>query len=189
MNTVWIIILTLFIYHLIGIIALLIIDAKGADDEDFMCIYITGLFGVVFLLIKAIAAKIRRRRKQKYGAIVRRIADERGEFEGVLCRHKDLPYFENSNNWELVKRYPLPEDIFEGYYVKSETGEKIYRGYTLRNVTQQEIEEVKNERNCFNCVHNGRECNYDSCLCKEDVCGHNIDGYSKFERNANGKRK
>jgi hypothetical protein len=100
------------------------------------------------------------------------------------------------NNWELVKRYPLPEDIFEGYYVErdkalftDEKGEKIYRGYTLRNVTKQEIEEVKNERNCFNCVHNGKECNEDTCLCETDRYGNITDSYSGFERIANGKKK
>lgn len=196
MSTVWIVILTLFAYHLIGIIALLVIDALNIDEDDFMSIYITGLIGVIFLLIKVIVKKIRRRRKQRYGAVVRRKSDERGEFESVLCRHKDLPWFENSNNWELVKRYPLPEDIFEGYYVErdkelftDEEGEKIYRGYTLRNVTKQEIEEVKNERNCFNCVHNGKECNEDTCLCETDRYGNITDSYSGFERIANGKKK
>lgn len=175
-----IVLLTLIAYHLFGIIVLLIIGAMNIDEDDFMSIYVTGLLGVIFLLVQKVVTKIKRYRKQRYGAIVRRKADDYGEFESILCKHKDLEYFENSLNWELVKRYPKAEDIFEGYFT-NENGEKIYRGFDLRYASQKEIDEVRNERNCFNCAHNGKECNDDSCLCEWDYYGHNVDGYSKFE--------
>lgn len=118
-----IVLLTLIAYHLLGIIMLLIIGAMNIDEDDFMSIYVTGLFGVIFLLVQKVVTKIKRYRKQRYGAIVRRKADDYGEFESILCKHKDLEYFENSLNWELVKRYPKAEDIFEGYFT-NENGEK-----------------------------------------------------------------
>ena len=175
-----IVLLTLIAYHLFGIIMLLIIGAMHIDEDDFMSIYITGLLGVIFLLVQKVVAKIKRYRKQRYGAIVRRKTDSCIKFTPILCKHKDLEYFEHSLNWELVKRYPKAEDIFEGYFT-DENGEKIYRTYDLRYASQEEIDEVKNEHNCFNCAHNGKECNDYVCLCEENYCGHNIDDYSKFE--------
>ena len=180
MNTIWIIVITIFVYNLIGTVVLLLIEAKNEDSENFLVFYTTGFIGIPIYLLFQLCRKIRKAVRYTYGcAIVRRKSDEYGEFESIVCKAKDLPYFENSDNYELVKRYAKREDISEGWYINSEN-EKVYR-QELRYATPAEIYEVRNEINCFNCMHNGRECDDEQCLCKDDRYGRVIE-YDKFER-------
>lgn len=164
------VILTLLIYHGIGFFITIIISLLHPGSEDDFCV-LWGI-GLILLPVRLLFAAIdamKRLYRNKIGfAIVQKNPDNTGEYPRKICRYTDLPYFENSVHWTLVKRYPKHSDTKAGSVFMNKNNEAVILGYDLQYVTEKEIKEVKTEFNCFNCIHDGVECNEDECLCSSE---------------------
>lgn len=165
---VWqIVLLTLVIYHAIGFIITLIIDLLTSYNEEAFGFY-WGIWIItfpIFGIIKTVDG-MRRLKHYFYGfSIVQKNADEGREYVRELCKYKDLGHFENSDSWHIVKRYPKYRETRAGYEFDDNEGGKTILGYNIEYVTDDELDAVKNEENCYHCAHDGVDCNDDECLC------------------------
>lgn len=160
--SVWqIVLITLAVYNLIGLLLCLF-----TNDEDIVSIWAAGIWAIPLLLIyltKRAVQTIDRKFFRK--CIVQRKPDARGEFVQKVCRFKDMEYFDNSNFWTVIKKKPTAAELRVGYSSTNSKGETVIRVYAPQKVTEDELNEVKTEHNCFNCIHNGSDCNDDNCLC------------------------
>lgn len=85
------------------------------------------------------------------------IQDMRQPSRPRWCKHKDLPHFENSGSWRLIKRYATAKDIKAGAACGNGHNPTAVRPCDLQPVTKQQIIEARLEKNCYHCV-NFSEC-------------------------------
>lgn len=167
MTVVWTIIITLAIYNMIGLIIVFC-----TKDEDIPTYWAIGIYMFPLLTI-AVILKISKMIHNKWFAYcIVQARSENGE-AGVkkICRLQDYDYFYNSINWRIVNRYPDRKEL---------------RAHKFPLVTDKDLQEIKTERICFNCVHNGVDCNGDVWLCTNQSI--KDESLSAFELNTSDKR-
>lgn len=169
MTVSWIIItiITLAIYNVIGLIIVLC-----TKDEDILVFWAIGMY-VLPLLVIAVILKVSKMIHNKWFAYCIVQARSENGAAGVkkICKLQDYDYFHNSVNWRVVNRYPSRKEL---------------RVHKLPLVTDKDLQEIKTERICFNCVHNGVDCNGDVWLCTNQSLMD--DSFSDFELNTSDKR-
>lgn len=171
MAVLWIVIITLAIYNTIGLIIVLC-----TKDEDIPAYWAIGVY-VPPLLVIAVILKVSKMIHNKihnkwFAYCIVQARSENGA-AGVkkICKLQDYNYFYNSMNWRIVNRYPSRKEL---------------RAHKLPLVTDKDLQEIKTERICFNCVHNGVDCNEDVWLCTNQSLMD--DSFSDFELNTSDKR-
>lgn len=187
---VWkIVILTLVVYHSIGFVLTLIIGLiRPGYDETFGFYWGIAIVALPIICMIQVVKIIKRIKRKIFAcAIVQRLPDKGGEYPKKLCKHKDLKEFEESNAWVLVKRYAKYQETKAGYIEEVPGKGKVIRGYDMEYVSSEEIDEVKNEINCFHCRHCDKDCLDDNEFCYPEMYMYNWDDdprkkYPKFER-------
>lgn len=181
MDMVQTIILAIVIYQGIGLLLLILISTVSpSNDDDFCEMWAVGIWILPFLITSAAIKGIKRLYRRIFGfSIIRRKADEGGEYPLQLCKSRDLHEFEESEDYDLIRRYPKYKETKAGY--RMENG--VILGYDLQYISEKELAQVKNEESCYHCVHNGKECTEDYDLCfGRDYCYSKKKEYKCFER-------
>lgn len=178
--TWWIIsLITLLIYQMICFVIILILETISPSKADDFAYYLCcGLAFLPFILIIKAIKSIRNHIRFKYGIILVQKNREdiyHNEFVPCIAKYKDIEHFENSSNWHIYRKYPTKAMLKAGYTEKNEvTGEVTIRTYDLKMISDDELEKVKTEPNCFHCKYEDT----DECTEDEPRCGyHDWNGY------------
>ena len=180
----WTVFIAFLIFNIVCTIILLIADALNIDVEEILTFLCTGLITIPILIIATIIKKIKAYKQLHNGIFIAQKHSK--EYENPFCEvivpYKYYEHFRESENWDIIKRYPKKEELYAGFSYTDNKGNHVVRAYDLRKINENDIQEVLNEKNCFHCKHNGIECNEDKCLCTTDIYGKIIE-HDKYNRN------
>lgn len=158
MNTLYIILITLLVYSIVGTLAYIV----SKENDDVIIAFGLGIFGLTLCGILLIMRKIDSEFKYHIGK--RSIFEETSTGNKYKCKVRDASDVEWLDGYEIVKRYAIKDEWSD-----------------IPDFPKELIE--KSKRNCDHCRHDN-ECicdyPYDKVRCKHDEWGRVIE-FDKFE--------
>lgn len=164
----WITVLEIFlIYQFACLLIVLLLEALGKDTDNVSFFLCTALISVPILILGAIIKALRksyRKHHKVFLAQKKSIAPYDTSFTPVIVPHKYFEYFNNSRFWQVYKKYPTKNELKLGY-IENVHGKNKHHEYY--KIAYTDLQSVLNEVNCYNCKHNGIDCDDDKYLCKD----------------------
>ena len=177
------IIIAFLIYQIICTIILLVTDSLNIDNDDILVFLCTGIITLPIFIFAKLYKCIKYNIRYHKGIFLAQKIKE-NEYEAdyipVIVPYKYIEHFENSDKWQLYKRYPSKAELKSGYTYKK-NNETIIQTYDIHRINPNDLRDVLNEVNCFHCKHNGIDCDEDKYICSLDRKTLLVT-YDKFEK-------
>lgn len=177
------ILIAFLIYQVICTIILLIAEGLNKDSDNLLVFLCTGIITIPLFILTKLYKSIKHSIRYHRGIfLAQKIKENKYEadYTPVIVPYKYIEHFENSDKWQLYKRYPSKAELKSGYTYKK-NNETVIQAYDIPKINSDDLRDVLNEVNCFHCKHNGIDCDEDKYICSLDRKTLRIT-YDKFEK-------